>query len=67
MSTEVELAQYIADAKYEDLPGDVVDATKKHIMDTVGVAIAGSNYSVCGSVANQVRSWAGKQESTIFV
>jgi len=67
MSTEVELAQYVADTKYGDLPRDVVNATKKHIMDTLGVAIAGSNYSVCGSVANQVRSWAGKEESKIFV
>lgn len=67
MNTEARLAKYIANLTYEDLPKDVVDSTKKFIVDTLGVAIAGSGHSICGGIAGQVRSWGGKEESTILV
>ena len=67
MNIEVELAKYIANIRYEHLPRDVVNSTKNCIIDTLGVAIAGSSYSVCDSLVNQVKSWAGKEESTIWV
>ena len=36
------LAANIAKVKYEDIPGDVVDVTKKSILDTLGTIIGGS-------------------------
>lgn len=67
MKTEAEIAKYIADTEYEDLPADVVNTTKKLIMDTIGVTIAGSGYSVCPAMVTLIRNWAGLNESTIWV
>ena len=42
MDIETELARYITNTGYDDLPDKVVDAVKKCIIDTLGVAVAGS-------------------------
>ncbi|MFC1929819.1 hypothetical protein ACFLW6_03020 [Chloroflexota bacterium] len=43
MSTLIEaLVQNITDTNYNTLPIDVVEATKKQILDTLGTTIAGS-------------------------
>ncbi|MFC1983349.1 MmgE/PrpD family protein, partial [Chloroflexota bacterium] len=34
------LAKYIVNTKYEDLPAEVVDITKKSILDGTGIALA---------------------------
>jgi len=67
MNTEQTLVQYIMEMKYEHFPSEVIHSTKKHIMDTLGVAIAGSKYSVSSTIVNQVKQWAGSEESTILV
>ena len=67
MDIEAELARYITNTGYDDLPDKVVDATKKCIIDTLGVAVAGSGYSVSETIVNQVKDWGGKEESTILV
>jgi 2-methylcitrate dehydratase PrpD len=41
-----ELADYWADARFEDLPENVVHAAKRVLLDTIGVGIAGSNTDV---------------------
>ena len=67
MDIETKLARYSANTGYDDLPDKVVDATKKCIIDTLGVAIAGSGYSIGETIVNQVKDWGGKAESTIMV
>ena len=67
MEIENKVVNYITNTKYGHLPSDVVNSTKKLIMDTFGVAIAGSNYSVCKNIAKQVQDWGGRKESTIWV
>ena len=42
MDIETKLARYITNTGYDDLPDKVVDAAKKCIIDTLGVAVAGS-------------------------
>ena len=37
----IKLAKFVSDIKYEDLGNDVIDMTKKSIMDYIGVSIAG--------------------------
>jgi 2-methylcitrate dehydratase PrpD len=37
------LASFVAQARYEKLPGDVVAKVKLHILDFLGVALAGSS------------------------
>ena len=67
MDIETKLARYTANTGYDDLPDKVVDATKKCIIDTLGVAVAGSGYSIGETIVNQVKDWGGKEESTILV
>jgi 2-methylcitrate dehydratase PrpD len=37
-----ELAEWVARVRYEDLPPDVIDATKLRILDVIGLALAGA-------------------------
>ena len=61
------LAEYVNKTRYEDLPKEVVDATKKSILDTLGATIAGSTLiSECKTVVDMVKEAGGKQESTIL-
>jgi len=62
-----DLAEHAAKIKYDDLPGTVVEITKKFILDTLGTTIAGSNGSGCKAVIEQVKEWGGKGESTVLV
>ena len=56
-----------AKVKYDDLPRDVVEITKKFILDTLATTIAGSSAPGCESVVDQVKDWGGKEESTILI
>jgi len=56
-----------AKVKYDDLPKDVVEITKKFILDTLATTIAGSSAPGCESVVEQVKDWGGKEESTILI
>ena len=56
-----------AATKYESLPADVVEITKKFMLDTLATMIAGSNASGCQNVVEQVKDWGGKEESTVLV
>ena len=42
MSLTSELVSYIIGSRYEDLPKVAVENTKKYVLDTLGVIIAGS-------------------------
>jgi 2-methylcitrate dehydratase PrpD len=60
------LAKNMVGVKYSDLPGDVVDHTKKQILDIVGVALGGSSKAGVKELAEIVIDWGGKEESTTF-
>jgi 2-methylcitrate dehydratase PrpD len=60
------LASNVAATKYESLPEDVVEVTKKFILDTLATIVAGSSAPGCGGVVGQVKDWGGREESTIL-
>ena len=60
------LVQNIVDISYEDLPVEVIDFTKKCIIDTFGAAMAGTTALGCKTVVDQVKEWGGKKDSTII-
>jgi len=62
-----DLAGNAAKVKYDDLPKDVVEITKKFILDTLATTMAGSSAPGCSSVVEQVKDWGGKEESTILI
>jgi 2-methylcitrate dehydratase PrpD len=59
-------AKNIANTKYEDLPREVVEATKKQVLDLLGVALGGFSKPGPKELREIVRDWGGKEESTIF-
>src|SRR4030042_6072254 len=60
------LAKNLGDVKYDDLPPDVAEHTKKQVLDILGVALGGSSKAGVKELAEIVSDWAGKAESTIF-
>jgi len=59
-----DLVSNAARVKYDDLPSGAVEVTKKFILDTLSVAIAGSSALGCQSVMGQVKDRGGNEEST---
>ena len=60
------LARNIVATKFEDLPAAVVDITRKEILDTIGVALAGSAALGVAELVELIKEWGGKKEATIF-
>lgn len=62
-----DLVSSIVNLRYGDLRENVVEATKRFIIDSVGVAIAGSSAPYNAEIIGLLREWGGKEESTIIV
>ena len=62
-----DLVGHAAKVNCGDLPQDVIEITKKFILDTLGTAIAGSSAPGSGSVADLIKDWGGKEESTVMI
>ncbi|MBW2345853.1 MAG: MmgE/PrpD family protein, partial [Deltaproteobacteria bacterium] len=67
MEIERKLVQNLIKIKYEDLPERVVEMAKMTILDTLGALIGGVGAEGCLPLVNQLREWAGVQESTIMI
>lgn len=52
------MSEFVADLKYEDLPGEQVDFIKRDILDCLGVMIAGSGHEVVRKTMEVIRQWA---------
>lgn len=62
-----ELAEKIAHCKYEDLPNEAVEATKKTILDTFGTIIGGSGAGAgVKEIVAMVKDGGGTQESSVI-
>ncbi len=59
-------ARNFVNTKYENLPSEVVEATKKEILDLLGVALGGVNQPGATHVCELVKEWGGKEESSII-
>jgi len=66
MST-LALARNVSNTTFEDLPGDAVEATKKSILDILGVMFPPTTLvETCASVYELMKEAGGKPESTII-
>jgi 2-methylcitrate dehydratase PrpD len=61
-----EFAKFTAELDYEDIPHEAVEATKKHILDLLGVAVAGSTFPENREIVELVRELGGRETSTII-
>jgi 2-methylcitrate dehydratase PrpD len=59
-------AKQFAATQYEDLPTEVIEITKKEVLDLFAVALAGHTYPGVKQVVDLVRDWGGKQESSLI-
>jgi 2-methylcitrate dehydratase PrpD len=68
MSVLDKITGYLVETDYEDLPADVVEVTKKQVLDTLAAMVGGSTCSISGELdglVDLVKGWGGKEESTI--
>jgi 2-methylcitrate dehydratase PrpD len=66
MDSAVIFARHFANAKYRDLPHEVVEATKKEILDLLGVALGGVSQPGATHICKLMEDWGGKEESSII-
>ncbi len=67
MMLEKNLAQFIVESRYEDLPEKTINITKNVILTVAGTTIAGATAEGCSAVFDQVKEWGGNKEATILV
>ncbi|MBI4525956.1 MAG: MmgE/PrpD family protein [Deltaproteobacteria bacterium] len=61
------LARSLLQTTFDDLPPEAVQATKNHLIHTIGTILAGSSTEGCGTVAELVTDWGGARQSHILV
>jgi 2-methylcitrate dehydratase PrpD len=62
-----ELVQHLVRIQYDDLPEEVVEVTKKSILDTIGVILAANTLGEgCQAFANVALAEGGREQSTIL-
>ena len=61
------IAKSINITGYEDLPSEVVEVTKKLIMDTLAAGLCGSTGGGIKELREIFKGWGGKKESTVWV
>jgi len=66
MDAAYSLAKNLVNVKYEDIPREVAEHTKKQILDILGVALGGSSKAGVKELVELVMEWGGKEESTIL-
>jgi len=68
MDTIVErLVTYILETNYDGLPKDVIDETKKFILDTLGVGLAGAREPGCKEVVDLVKKWSSNNDGSTII
>jgi len=60
------IAQFIWQTKYENISPEVVEMGKFHILDTLGVLVAGSREKATGIIKGYVQSMGCKEECTLI-
>jgi 2-methylcitrate dehydratase len=60
------MAQFSIDLKYEDLPADVVELTKRFVFDSIGCAFGGSKTEDVEIMLNLYNEMAGKPEASVI-
>jgi 2-methylcitrate dehydratase PrpD len=67
MDAALLFAKNFVSVNYSDLPREVVEATKRQILDTLGVMLGGSSREGVKEMVELITEWGGKEESTILV
>jgi 2-methylcitrate dehydratase PrpD len=60
------IAEFICDTHYENIPREVLEVGKLHILDALGVLIVGSKEDVTGITKAYIQSLGCRKESTLI-
>lgn len=66
MDAAFAFAKNVVNVRYEDIPPEAIEVTKKDILDTLGVIVAGSTVPGAKELVELVKEGGGKRESTII-
>ena len=66
MTASEALAEFAASLKYDDLPGNVVAATKRFLIDTLGVGIGGATSLQGQAMQRYLQDTKGPEEATVI-
>ena len=66
MDASYGFAKNFVNAKFEDIPKDAVEMTRREILDILGVALGGSGKPGVKELLDLYTEWGGKEESTVF-
>ncbi len=61
------MIDFLSGIDFELLPSEVVDRTKRFILDILGVAIAGTSAPGCRETLEIFANWGGKEEATVWI
>lgn len=62
----MELAHFVNDTEYHDLPSEVVRAVKRDVLDTIAVGLGGSSANGVAQVLEYAEEMGGRASSTIL-
>jgi len=62
-----QIARYVAETNFDRLPREVVDETKKFILDTIGVGLAGVREPGCREVVDLVKTWSSNPAGSTII
>lgn len=61
-----ELAAFVSNSSFEDLPSSVVEAVKKYTLDTIGCGLVGAKLPWAVMVTELMQEQGGVQEASVF-
>lgn len=61
-----QLGDFVAGLKFTDIPGDVVEKSKQHILDTLGVALAAARDDFTKIMLHVAKGLKGPAESSVW-
>jgi 2-methylcitrate dehydratase PrpD len=65
MDPAYDLASYLVNTSYDDLPSEIISVTKKEIIDTLGVALAASSKPEVKKYVDLFSGFGGREDSSV--
>lgn len=66
MKTTEAIATFINKTSFREIPHEVIDIAKEHVLDCIGVTIAGSAHSIGNIMSNFIREMGGEPRASVI-
>ncbi len=60
------LAHFAAHLSWEDVPGQVLERARHHLLDALGIGLAATREPYADAVRNTARDWGGHPQATVW-